>query len=178
VSTKASLAFSHEKDTDFHLYREMMEDDAVYLTLGYAGLEYEAGNGSVTVRIPLEIWEVIRAHKPVELPFAGWSDEQIDAYVETEVDERIAEYRAELEKTGREKSITAMLGALCFGMAYDPREEQVEHGRSWYRRVRDEETEIARRMAAIRKENEGWNGLAVIQLKGVEEKLVSTGDGP
>lgn len=54
MSTKCTLA--HGKD--FHLFEECFEEDAVYLELEKA--EFEASNHSIRVRIPIDIWEIIR----------------------------------------------------------------------------------------------------------------------
>lgn len=54
MSTKCTLV----QGKGFHLFEECFEEDAVYLELEKA--EFEASNHSVKVRIPIEIWEVIR----------------------------------------------------------------------------------------------------------------------
>jgi hypothetical protein len=61
MSTKCSLAYSHEAPA-FHLYRELFDDENVYLELRGDGMEYEVSPGRVMVRIPLAVWEAIRQH--------------------------------------------------------------------------------------------------------------------
>jgi hypothetical protein len=64
MCTKSTIAYSHGPDFDFHFFHEVLDDDGVYLELAGADVQYEAGPGRVLVRIPVEIWEVIRQLAP------------------------------------------------------------------------------------------------------------------
>lgn len=54
MSTKATIAHGR----DFHFYHESLDEDNVYLEL--ENVEFEASYRRVMVRIPVDIWEVIR----------------------------------------------------------------------------------------------------------------------
>ena len=60
MSTKSTIASSD----NFHFYHEVFDDDHVYLRLDTT--HFEAGYGSVMVRIPIHIWETIRHLAGVE----------------------------------------------------------------------------------------------------------------
>jgi hypothetical protein len=149
MSTKCTIAYSHGPDFDFHFYHEVFDDHGVYLELTGESLQYEAGPGRVMVRIPVEIWEVIRHRAPADLQYAEWTDQQVDAYVEQAVDQQIRDYQEHLEKTGQEKSNFRIAGSLAFGFADEPREQQIEEGRQYYRQLRDEQTERKRRIERL-----------------------------
>jgi hypothetical protein len=149
MSTKSTIAYSHGPDFDFHFYHEVLDDAGVYLELTGERLEYEAGPGRVMVRIPVEIWEVIRHRAPADLQYADWTDQQVDAYVEQAVEERLQKYCEHLEKTGQEQSILRIAGSLVFGFADEPREQQIEKGGRYYRQLRDEQTERKRRIERL-----------------------------
>ena len=87
MSTKCSVAYG----PDFHLYREVFDDDHIYLQL--EGVEYEATSQQVMVTIPMHIWEVIRRRGEADLSYAEKTDPEIQAEVEEWVDERLARYR-------------------------------------------------------------------------------------
>jgi hypothetical protein len=158
MSTKSTIAYSQGPDFDFHFYHEVFDDANVYLELRGPDLEYEAHAGRVMIRIPVEIWEVIRHCAPADLQFADWTDEQVDAYVEQEVDGRMREYRDHLEKTGQEQTILRIAGTLALGFANEPREQQLETGREFYRQLRDEQTERKRRIERLLAGQRGSTG--------------------
>ena len=65
MSTKCTLVCKCAKDdTDFHLYEECYEADAVYLTMNNA--HFEASDNHITVRIPLEVFRMIGSADLVE----------------------------------------------------------------------------------------------------------------
>jgi hypothetical protein len=72
MSTKVTL----DHGESHHLYLEMFEHGKVYLTL--CGAEFEARPGVVTVAVPLEIWERLRAI-PIATDYWWDEDEPIDA---------------------------------------------------------------------------------------------------
>lgn len=149
MSTKSSIAYSHGPEFDFHFYHEVLDDDAVYLELAGPNLQYEAQPGRVRLRIPVEIWEVICSRAPANLQFADWTDQQVDAYVEQEVDRRIEEYREHTAKAGQQPTILRIAGSLAYGFADEPREQQWERGRQFFRQLRDEQTERKRRIERL-----------------------------
>jgi hypothetical protein len=144
MSTKATIAHSMKPGADFHFYHEVFDDEAVYLELRGEGLEYEAGPDRVRVRIPIEVWEVIRERGAADLRFAGWTDEDIARHVEAEVDRRIAEYQA-LREDRQQKSW------LLFG-ADRPREEQLAGRIDEVRELRDQQNARKDRIETLRAE--------------------------
>jgi hypothetical protein len=74
------MAFSHAEATDFHFYTETFDDEAVFLELiGGCAAGFEAGPNRVVVRIPIEIWEVIRQRGAAYTDWADMSDDEVIA---------------------------------------------------------------------------------------------------
>jgi hypothetical protein len=117
MSTKSTIV----SGPAFHLYHDLVDEDAVYLEI--EGVRFEAGYNRVVVPIPVHIWEVIRAYAGVDLSWADWSDEDLRAYVERRVDERLA--RA--ARTGSD-AVARLMGAAIYGDLDAPRDEQIGHG--------------------------------------------------
>jgi hypothetical protein len=61
------------------------------------------------------------------------------------VDERIAEYERAKGNPGRE-ALVGLFGALVFGGADEPREEQVRHGLEYFIRERERQRQVLARM--------------------------------
>src|SRR2546421_12989523 len=118
MSTKSTIAYGK----GFHLYNECWEDDCVYLRLD-GNPTFEASPGSVTVRIPAHIWEVIRTFSGVALDLADKNDADIHAMVEKAVGERITAWRKARSK--REKAWASFIGSRGYGPANAPRAKQV-----------------------------------------------------
>jgi hypothetical protein len=147
---RRTTADTQSPNFNFHFPQEVPFDhDHVYLELTGADLDYEARPGRLLVRIPVEVWEVMRHQAPADLRFADWTDEQIDAYVEQEVDERIREYHQHLEGAGRSDRMLMPSVCLGFGSAADPREQQLEAGREYFRELRDQQTQRKRRIEQL-----------------------------
>jgi len=143
MSTKSTLA----SGKNFHLFRECFEhDQSVYLRL--EEVEFEATAGSVEVRIPIEIWEVIRHKGGADLDLAGLGDVELRRKVEREVDGRI---RA-LKKGDRFASIA---GLIPYGDPKSPKHEQVDRGMSHYAEERERQRGIEK---AIRDNGGGGAG--------------------
>lgn len=61
------------------------------------------------------------------------------------MDERLAEYERARGNSRRE-ALISLCGALVFGSADEPREEQIRHGLDYYTRDRERQRQIAARM--------------------------------
>jgi hypothetical protein len=146
MSTKSTIAYGK----DFHLYNECWEDDCVYLELR-GNPKFEASPGSVTVRIPAHIWEVIRTFSGVGLDLADRNDADVRAMVEKEVDERIAAWRKARSK--REKAWVSFAGGLVYGPANTPRAKQVQSGFKEMSRRRDLQRSIQLKIQRLAWEN-------------------------
>jgi len=143
MSTRSSIAYAE----DFHFFHDLVDDEegAVYLQLRGSGLDFSASPDSITIRIPPAVWETIRGKAAVSLDFATKTDEEIQALVETHVDERLAEVAAETNERAREWQKIA--GSLVYGHADDPREEQVRQGVEHYKAKRAQQQAVIERMA-------------------------------
>jgi hypothetical protein len=86
MSTKSTIAHGR----GFRFYHEALDEDGVYLEL--EDVEFEAGYRRVMVKIPIDVWEVIRHTSPARLDLVDSSDEELRRTVERQVDERMAEY--------------------------------------------------------------------------------------
>lgn len=145
MSTKCSLAYG---DT-FHLYQECFDEDNVYLEL--EGIEYEATSERVMVSVPVAIWETIREYSILDLSHADKSDEEIQAMVIEAVDERIEKYHNCDDE--RQRNWTAIVGAIPYGLASNPRNEQIEQGIQYYRQQRERQSAIKQQIIALKRLN-------------------------
>jgi hypothetical protein len=104
MSTKVTVAYGK----NFHLYKEVFDEDFIYLEI--EGIQFEASYNRVMMPIPIHIWEVIRQYEGTDLSWASKTEEEIVRYVEQEVDEWIQKYQqAENEKS---KRLIALLGSM------------------------------------------------------------------
>ena len=132
MSTKSSIACG----PNFHLYREAFEQDAVYLELEQAF--FEASPDKVTVAIPVVVWEVIRQYAGADLSWATKSDEEIQQWVENEVDQRIAL----IQTATANRAFFRIWGNSAFGSIDDPREIQLERGLAHCFEMRDKQRQL------------------------------------
>lgn len=128
MSTKSTIAHGR----DFHFYHEALDEDNVYLEI--ENVEFEASYRRVMVRIPVDIWEVIRRTGAACLDLVNSSDEELRQMVERQVDKRLAEYERARGDSRRE-ALISLCGTLVFGSAHEPREEQIRHGLDYYTRL-------------------------------------------
>ena len=120
ASTKSTIAYGDQ----FHLYRDVGDTNNIYLRLDQPS--FDASPDQVTVTIPLHIWEFIRQHPGVDFSWVDKTDEEIHAYVEGEIDKRLAEYKASTDSSM--KSLLSFAGSLSYGDIDSPREEQIRRG--------------------------------------------------
>lgn len=144
MSTKATIAYG----PNFHLYREALDEDFVYLEL--EGVRFEASYQRVMVPIPVHIWEIIRRYPGIDLSFAEKTDEELRQHVARDVDDRIARYSEADEKA---KGLIALFGSLAFGSADTPREEQIECGMAYYKEVRDHQRQVKAAISQLEQSN-------------------------
>ena len=117
MSTKSSIKWGQS----FHLYHECFDDENVYLQLD--DVPFEVSNRSVTVTIPLAIWEYIRHGGAPDFTIANLSAKELRKVVETEVDERIERYNK-----ADKKGLMAVVGLLTYGDVNESKEEQIKNG--------------------------------------------------
>ncbi len=139
MSTKSTTTYGE----NFHLYREALDDDFIYLELD--NIEFEASKNSVKVAIPVHIWEHLRQYKAVDLSWADKTDEEIREYVEEKVKERIERFR-------KNNSLFANIaGSLQFGNANLPRQEQIKNGIYNYIEWREEQKKVKQAIEELRR---------------------------
>lgn len=144
MSTKCTIAYGG----NFHLYREVLDHDHVYLQLDTT--HFEAGYSRVMIPIPIHIWETIRHLGGAELDLVDRTDAELVAMVEKTVDERIAEYERVARERPDRAGLLAIIGSLVYGAADEPRERQVRHGLEYFERERKRQKELQARIASLR----------------------------
>jgi hypothetical protein len=98
---------------------------------------FECYPDKVTVAIPVVVWEVIRQSTGADFSWAGKSDDEIQSFVEQEVHGRITAFQD--EDSGSTKF---MFGNGVFGLASEPRENQIEKGLAYYFGERDRQRKL------------------------------------
>ena len=127
---------------NFDLYNNIVDDENIYLYL--QGVEFEASNSAIVLKIPVEIWGVIRQHGEPNIRYANWTNDQIRAFVTKEVDDRIEDYNETLKNQGE---TMAILKSLCYSSVYgspceQTREEQISLGCKYIQQLRDIHTRV------------------------------------
>lgn len=144
MSTKETVAYG----TNFHLYKEVLDESFIYLEL--EGVQFEASYNRVMIPIPVHIWEVIRKYQGIDLSWADRSDKELLQYVEQEIDERIQRYQ---EAEAKSKGLIAFFGSLAFGMADIPRSEQIENGVAYFQRMREHQQQVKQAIEELELQN-------------------------
>ena len=146
MSTKITVAYGD----NFHLYRESFDEDYIYLEM--EGVQFESSYNQVMMPIPIHIWEVIRQYQGIDLSWAARTDEEIMRYVEQEVDGRIQKYQqAESEKHQR---FIALSGAIPYGNADTPRQQQLDRGIAYFHRLREHQQQIKQAIEQLEQANQ------------------------
>lgn len=144
MSTKCTIAYGE----NFHLYREVLDHDHIYLRLETT--HFEAGYCRVMIPIPIHVWETIRHLGGAELDLVDRSDAELLARVESEVDERIAQYEKVARKRPDRADFFAIVGSVVYGTADEPRDDQIRHGMEYFQRERTRQKELQARITALR----------------------------
>ena len=146
MSTKATVAYGK----NFHLYKEVFDEDSIYLEI--EGVPFEASYNRVMIPIPIHIWEVIRQYEGTDLSWANKTDEEIVRYVEQEVDKRIQKYQqAENEQS---KRLIALFGSMPYGAADLPRQQQIEQGITYFNSLREHQLQIKQAIEELKRTNQ------------------------
>ncbi|MEA5536861.1 hypothetical protein [Crocosphaera sp. XPORK-15E] len=147
MSTKATVAYG----PNFHLYKEVFDENFIYLEL--EGVSFEAGYNRVMVPIPVHIWEVIRQYPGTDLSWSDKTNEEIESYVEQEVNERLMKY--EQAENDQHRGLIALCGSLTYGSADSPRQEQMEQGVAYFKQLREHQQQIKQAIEELNKTNRG-----------------------
>ena len=145
MSTKATVAYG----SNFHLYKEVLDENFIYLEL--EGVSFEANYNRVMVPIPVHIWEVIRQYPGTDLSWSDKTDEEIERYVEQEVNERIERYQQ--AENDQQRGLIALFGSLAYGSAENPRQEQIEQGIAYFKQLREHHRQIKQAIEELEKTN-------------------------
>ncbi len=144
MSTKSTIVHG----PTFHFYHEALDNDYVYLEL--ESVQFEASYNRVMVPIPVHIWEVIRRYAGVDLSLAEKTDDELRDVVEQEVDERIQRYR-DSQQHGH--TVMRIAGALVYGMADEPRDQQIAAGLEYFTKQRAHQQQIKQAIAELEQLN-------------------------
>jgi hypothetical protein len=144
MSTKSTIAYGR----NFHLYHEAFDEDYVYLEI--EGTQFEASYNRVMVPIPVHVWEVIRRYPGIDLKYADKTDAEIRRYVEQEVDERFKQYEKASPKS---KGLISLSGALVYGTADQPRDQQIAAGVEHFTKVREHHRQISQAIEELEQAN-------------------------
>jgi hypothetical protein len=129
----------------FHFYREPREHNYVYLEL--EDTPYEVGYLRVMVAIPVDIWETIRGLESTQFDLVNVEDADLISQVMSRVDERMANYERARSASREKVEELRLKDSLIFGVADDPREDQVARGIQSYKVERERQRAIVARMA-------------------------------
>jgi hypothetical protein len=144
MSTKATIAHG----SNFHFYHEVLDEDYVYLEVD--GTQFEASYSRVMVPIPIHVWEVIRHYPGIDLKYADKTDAELRQLVEQEVDKRLKLYDQGNEGT---KGLVSLCGALAFGRADQPREQQIAAGIEYFTELRKHRQQIKQAIEELKRAN-------------------------
>lgn len=144
MSTKCTIAHGE----NFHFYHEVLDDDHVYLELETT--QFEARYGRVMLPIPIHIWESIRHLGGAQMDLADKQDNELLATVESEVDQRIAEYQQATRQEPDRAGLLSFIGCLPYGGADSPRADQIHRGMEYFQHKRQRQREVRSLIAAIR----------------------------
>ena len=102
------------------------------------------------VPIPVHVWEVIRHYPGIDLKYADKTDAEIRLHVEREVDKRLKRYE---EANERSKGLVSLSGALAFGTADHPRDQQITAGIEYFTKVREHQRQIKQAIEELEQAN-------------------------
>lgn len=136
MSTKIPLIAgpSHE------LYVDDYDDGSVFLK--FSGVEFAAGRDEVTVRLPLAIWEHIRAHSPARFDLADMSDEELEKHVVAKWLERQERIRSE-----KDPGFARAIGRAVW--CGNTPEAELEAGHAWHRDERARQRRLRDEIASL-----------------------------
>jgi hypothetical protein len=102
------------------------------------------------VPIPVHVWEVIRQYPGVDLSFAEKTEAELEQYVEQAVEERMRRYQ---EASKNAKGLVSLFGALAYGSADEPREQQIARGLEHFTNLRAHQRQIKAAIVELEQQN-------------------------
>lgn len=140
MSSKYSVA----QGDDFQLYSDVNDEGHVFLRVD--NTFFEASPRGVTVRLPLHVWEYLRAFPGADLTAAHLSDEQIEQEAIDAVEARLA--RA-AECPDEEGSLFGVGAKFIMGESDLPRERQIAKYVEHRRRQREHHRSVLAQVQAL-----------------------------
>jgi len=125
---------------NYKVYTRCFDEENIYLQ--FEGFEFSTNDDSVTVAIPLNVWENLRKVDGIsQLDLVNMSDSEIEKKVVEEVDGRIRE----LSLFGKEDNMAKLIkmeNYLVYGDANDSKDNQIKKGLSFYLEQRERQKAI------------------------------------
>lgn len=125
---------------NYKVYTRCFDEENIYLQ--FEGFEFSTNDDSVTVAIPLNVWENLRKVDGIsQLDLVNMSDSEIEKKVAEEVDGRIRE----LSLFGKEDNMAKLIkmeNYIVYGDANDPKDNQIKKGLSFYLEQRERQKAI------------------------------------
>ncbi|MGI8468962.1 MAG: hypothetical protein ACR2N3_10980 [Pyrinomonadaceae bacterium] len=146
----AKMSFA--EGDEFYFYRESSDDNHVYLQLNGNSLEFRATEKSVTIAIPVAVWEVIKQTTVAEFDLTGRTDIELREIVEREVESRIAG-REKRRATDEKNYFAALVCSPIYGMINLPRAEQIKYGMNYYRKERARQQNVLEQIKELQEAN-------------------------
>ena len=145
MSTRSSIHYGKYKNTNFHLFEDFQDEDMVFLELD-GDVDFSSSTGSVTVGIPIPVWETIRTgrHSILNNWVVGKTDAEIKQHAIDFVKER-------MEQHAKGNKFYGILGMLTFGSIEDPPIVQVENGIKSMMMQRNEIAKILEEIQSLQK---------------------------
>lgn len=120
---------------NFRLYQDLYDrETGIFLELTGPAARFEASERRIQVRIPMEIFGVLRRVSFPDLSLVKASDREIQARVDADIRERI-----KARRQGRGLSS----GWVVYGLPKDSEEQQHRRGLRFYRKRRREQRRVA-----------------------------------
>lgn len=133
-----SIKRTYRSGPSFSLFSDGFEDDSISLELN--GCEFCATEWSVSVKIPISVWEYIRDVSPVDLSLAKLSDKDLRRLV--------AKQHKKHERVPKDDSILASLACSVWGEGTPA--QKIQNAMSWYKKERDKQKKILVEIDALR----------------------------
>lgn len=143
MSTKCSITHV----ADFHLYNDLLDDEHVFLQL--ERVDFEVASGSVTVRIPVHIWEYLRRFPGADLSDANVSNDQILREATEAVDSRLVKVAS---ASAEQCSLIEIGGSLVMGGVDLPRDRQIANYVAYREAQRAQKQKVLARVEALKQQ--------------------------
>jgi hypothetical protein len=125
----------------FHFYKNESDEEHVFLELSPA--EFQTFEDLITLRIPMDIWMVMRQVKAPEMHLVESTDQDLIDLANNDVDERMAQHVA--ATTERRRDLIAMFSSALYGEITEPRDDQVQLGIKYLMQLRETQRAILAR---------------------------------